>query len=160
MFNYKKIFCIFILILTSCSAVLTKQELCNNFVIDTYNKKYDVALNFVKLKEDLTKKLELIKSQNSKNICRINIYITNEVYDGFSDSDGISSRNNIKEHVNIKMFIENKLIFKDKTSSFYYNNTLHHRYSNYSSTKTNNANNQIAEELFLIIKRNIDRLTE
>lgn len=157
MFNYKKIFFISMLILTSCSTVLKKQELCKNFIINTDNKKYDLPLNFVVLKENLTKKLELIKSKNSKNVCKINIYTTNEVYDGFSDSDGISSRNNIKTHINIKMFIKDKLIFEDKTGFFYYNNVLQHRYSDYNN-KNNNLNNKITDELFLIIKNNINKL--
>ena len=145
------------LLLISCSSIYQEQDLCGDFVIKTESDIKSNPIHFVRIKEGLSKKLDLIKSKNSKNICTIVINEKTTTYPEFSSESGIMAGSNTKSEIDIKMLIDNKEIFSDKSGIFYYRDTISHRYSNYNMNPKQNMN--ISEDLFKAIKTNIDKLT-
>ena len=151
-------FFVLILFLVSCSSVYKKQDVCGSFDIKTNNDIKSFALDFVQIKEDLYKKLELIKSKNSKNVCTIILNTTTVTYSEFSNEYGITTGNNVKTKINVEMTIDGKKIFSDRSSIFYYKDTISHRYSNYNISLKQDVNRSISENVFSIIKTNIDKI--
>lgn len=149
---------IFMFLLISCSGVYQEQDLCGDFVIKTENNITKNPIDFVQIKEELFKKLELIKSKKSHNICKIVFSTTTTIYSEFSNENGVTAGNNIRTRINVKMLIDDKEIFSDNSSVFYYQDTILHRYSNYNLNRRQSVNRNISENLFIIIKSNIDKL--
>lgn len=149
---------VFMFLLVSCSSVYQEQELCRDFVIKTENNITKNSIDFVQIKEDLSKKLALIKSKKSQNICKIVFNTATTVYSEFSNENGVTVGNNIRTGISVKMLINDQEIFSDNSSVFYYQDTISHRYSNYNLNTRKSINSNISENLFKIIKSNIDRL--
>ncbi len=149
---------VLILFLISCSSVYKKQDICGSFNIEASKDIKSSAVDFVQIKEDLYKKLELIKSENSKKVCTIILDTTTTTYSEFSNEHGITTGNNVKTKISVEMMMDNKRVFSDISSIFYYKDTISHRYSNYNISLKQDINRSISENVFSIIKTNIDKI--
>ncbi len=136
---------------TGCSVFLRPQDQCGDFDVIINNKKYNNPILYVSVMENLYTRLDLVRSNKTKNLCKIYISLNSNTYDSFVSDDGVSIKEDVVVTARCKYDFGADRIYEDSLQLYYTKSSLEHRYSHHAREQSMKSNiaDAIADDIFL-----------
>ena len=133
---------------------------CSDFNIKVVGGSIDNNLFLSKLSKNLKNKLQLLKNNNSKNICEVNINFSSNTYSTIIDESGYTGRKNFKLDLGYDVNIKDKKIASRKNIVLFYGANISDNYYSeyvYGQKRKDNDLNILTEKLFYYIAEDLEK---
>ena len=134
---------------------------CSDFNIKVVGGSIDNNLFLSKLSKNLKNKLQLLKNNNSKNICEIIINFNSNTYSTIIDESGYTGRKNFKLDLNYSINVKNKKILNRNNIVLFYGANISDNYYSeyvYGQKRKDNDLNILTEKLFYYIAEDLRKI--